>query len=154
MKGHIYKVIPIISVFVIRESAAYNRYNTDSRYQTPRVSLTCFIAFLLLPQVLFKVGNRDYGGQTGLFSVIEDSFYKPRSGYPRPDDGYQQQPDIFSSRSGSVPLNHEYQSLRTKKPKRSHVSVASSLGRVKGPEYPYKTRSTIPGIMVIGSCLT
>ena len=47
MKGHIYKVIPIISAFVIRDSAAYNRYNTDSRYQSPRVSLTCFIAFLI-----------------------------------------------------------------------------------------------------------
>ena len=88
-----------------------------------------------------------------MFSVIEDSFYKPRSGYPRPDDEYQQPPDIFSSRSGSYPLDHQdyhqdhqdYQSLRTKKPKRSHVSVASSLGRVRGPEYPYKTRPQTPG---------
>ena len=94
---------------------------------------------------MFQVGNKGYGGQTGLFSVIEDSFYKPRSGYPRPEDEYQQQPDIFSSRSGSFSIDHDYQSLRTKKPKRSHVSVASSLGRVRGPEYPHKTRPPTPG---------
>ena len=146
MKGHIYNVIPIISAFVIRDGAAYNRYNSQSSYQNQRVNIR-HVMFSLFVHDSLQVGNKGYGGgQTGLFSVIEDSFYKPRSGYPRPDYEYQQPPDIFSSRSGSFPLeDHQYQSLRTKKPKRSHVSVASSLGRVRGPEYPYKTRPPPPG---------
>ena len=92
--------------------------------------------------------------------MIEDSFYKPRTGDYNPGPGskqynsnsnyntkqyYKDDQQQFSSRMGSIDLPEEpsYQSLykTSKTPKyERHVSVASSLGRVKGPQYPYKTK--------------
>ena len=85
-----------------------------------------------------------------MFSVIEDSFYAPRLGSsssalsaqlsasPRQDSA------AFSSRLGSAAggWSEDRQQPgqeRTKRPK-SQVSIASSLGRVEGPDYPYKYR--------------
>ena len=86
-----------------------------------------------------------------MFSVIEDSFYAPRvssssssalsaqlSASPRQDSA------AFSSRLGSAAggWSEDRQQPgqeRTKRPK-SQVSIASSLGRVEGPDYPYKYR--------------
>ena len=84
-----------------------------------------------------------------MFSVIEDSFYAPRvssssalsaqlPASPRQDSA------AFSSRLGSAAggWSEDRQQPgqeRTKRPK-SQVSIASSLGRVEGPDYPYKYR--------------
>ena len=71
--------------------------------------------------------------------MIEDSFYRPRQG-----DSLSNSYNTFSSRLGSIDLPDE-RILRSKNPKYdSQVSIASSLGRVRGPEYPYKTRPTQP----------
>ena len=42
MKGHIFKVIPIISAFVTRSISAYNRYDSQSGYHSQRVRMTFF----------------------------------------------------------------------------------------------------------------
>ena len=85
-----------------------------------------------------------------MFSVIEDSFYAPRLGSGSPALSAQlsvsprQDSAAFSSRLGSAAGGRSEDRQqpgqeRTKRPK-SQVSIASSLGRVEGPDYPYKYR--------------
>ena len=57
MKGHIFKVIPIISAFVTRNISAYNRYVSQSSYHSQRVSLTNFV-FTIWFTVCFRLTIR------------------------------------------------------------------------------------------------
>ena len=95
-----------------------------------------------------------------MFSVIEDSFYAPRLGSSSSALSAQlsasarQDSAAFSSRLGSAAGGWaEAGQERTKRPK-SQVSIASSLGRVEGPDYPYKYRpENIIGIHILCICI-
>ena len=70
--------------------------------------------------------------------MIEDSFYRPRKG------------DIIIE---DFITQYEYEDdegkYYQKSPKyESQVSVASSHGRLKGPEYPYKSRPVLLGMFI------
>ena len=57
MKGHIFKVIPIISAVVTRNISAYNRYDSQSSYHSQRVGLTNFV-FTIWFTVCFRLTIR------------------------------------------------------------------------------------------------
>ena len=91
-----------------------------------------------------------------MFSVIEDSFYAPRvsSSSSSALSAQLSASAAFSSRLGSAAggwaeAGQQAGQERTKRPK-SQVSIASSLGRVEGPDYPYKYRpENIIGIHIL-----
>ena len=86
--------------------------------------------------------DRDrYGnGNVNDFSVIEDSFYRPRKG------------DIIIeefSNQYDYPDDERHERYYQKSPKyEARVSVASSHGRPEGPEYPHKTRPVLLGMFI------
>ena len=83
----------------------------------------------------YKYGrDRDRYGNVQDFSVIEDSFYRPRRG------------DIILE---DAPYDYEAGGSYYQKAPKSQVSVASSHGRPHGPEYPHKSRPLLLGMFVL-----
>ena len=94
--------------------------------------------------------GRDRYGNVNDFSVIEDSFYRPRKGdiileeFP---SQYDYSDDERYERYERP--EREEERYYQKSPKyESQVSVASSHGRPEGPEYPHKSRPVLLGMFI------